>query len=88
MVGDTGVGFSVIKGEREGGACIVTKVVGDEVVQHRMARDGVLGGVKVLEKGKAKALTDFIPDGKEEQSATILAKLAHRCGNCSGGREQ
>ena len=88
MVGNAGVGFSVIEGEGEGRACVVSEVVGDEVVEHGVACYGIIGGVEVLEKGQSEALPDFIPDGEEEKTPTILAKLAHRCGNRCGGRKQ
>ena len=88
MVGNAGVGFSVIEGEGEGRACVVSEVVGDEVVEHGVACYGIIGGVEVLEKGQSEALPDFIPDGEEEKTPTILAKLAHRCGNHCSGRKQ
>ena len=77
MVGNTGVRFSVVDGERERRASIVTEVIRDEVIEHRVSFNSILCGVQVLQERESKALADLVPDGEEEQTATILAQLAH-----------
>ena len=77
VIGDVRVGLAVIQGEREGRASVVTKVVGDEMIEHWVSLNGIRGGVKVLEERESKALTDFISDGEEEQTPAVLSQLTH-----------
>jgi len=84
VVGDTGVCFPVVDGEGKGGAGIVSKVVRDEVIEHRVSFNGIGCGVQVLQEREPKALPNLIPDGEEEQTPAILAQLPHGGRLCHG----
>ena len=79
MVGDSGVGFTVVDGKGERRPGIVAKVIGDEMAEHWISLNKVVRGVEVLEKRKAKAFAYLITDGEEEEPAAVLPQLAHRC---------
>jgi hypothetical protein len=66
MVGDSGVGFTVIDGEGERRSGIVSKVVGDQMTEHWISLNKVVRGVKVLEKRKTKAFAYLITDSEEK----------------------
>ena len=88
MVGDAGVGVPVVQRQREGRASVVPQVVGDQVREDRVALHGIFGGVKVLKKRQAKTRTHFITDGQKQQTAAVLTKLSHGCGDGSCRREE
>ena len=64
VVGDAGVGVTVIQRERERRAGVVSKVVGDEMSEHRVALHGIFGGVEVLKERRPKQAPTSSPMAK------------------------